>query len=265
MAIETLEQETHFLLQAVAEYRAAYVKNGHLGKLAPYGHIVIPDKSLFVYNNLLQEQAQTLANEINQFCIGLTQLNAWDIVLKQYDQEEKYILLSEFIENIAIVCTSCPKVIRSRFLFSVSHLSHQANLATNSNWKEKELPDDRQINWETMNKVAAAWPHFNPFLIELEKLGNNQYDQATKQFRNKYHHRYPPRFILGATGFVSRTVYKDGRVVYGLGDSIEPLQLTDILPILLEQHRISLICFEKYSDLVREQLSAIHKFYTYRT
>ena len=101
MAIETLEQETHFLLQAVAEYRVAYAKNGYLGKLAPYGHIDIPDRS--------------------------------------------------------------------------SHAE------------------------------------------------------------------------------------------YGLGGCIYPLQLTDILPILLEQHRISLICFEKYSDLVREQLSAIHKFYIYRT
>lgn len=250
-------------MQAVAQYRAVYVKNGYLGKLAPYRHIDIPNELPPIYYDFLQEQAQTLANEINHFCIGLTQLNAWDIVLKQCDLKEKHILLSEFIENTAIVCTSYPTVIRSRFLFSVSHLSHQANLATNSNWKEKELPDDRKIDWKTMNKVAAAWSHFNSFLIELEKLGNNQYDQSTKQFRNKYHHRYPPRFILGATGFVSRTIYKDDhtetKYTYSLGGCIEPLQLTDILPILLEQHRISLICFERYSDLVREQISAIHE------
>ncbi|MGB4947867.1 MAG: hypothetical protein WBQ05_11820 [Candidatus Competibacter denitrificans] len=164
----------------------------------------------------------------------------------------------EFVENIAIVCVNYPSVIRSRFIFSVSHLSHQANRIINSSWKEEELPSDRQINWNTMKYVSTTWPKFASLLLELENLANTAYSQATRQFRDKYHHRYPPKFVLGHTGLVSRIVETDGRVRYGFG-GIEPLRLADLVPLLVEQHQISFVCFERYSDLVREQLEKIYE------
>lgn len=261
MAIESLEQETQLLLKAVAEFRAEYLKTGYLGKLAPYEHIKIREDipfHLFMYHEMLKEHTQALANEINHFCLSLTQLNAWDNVLKQYDFEEKHILLMEFIENTAIVSTNYPAVIRARFIFSVSHLSHQANRIMNHAWKEKELPPDRQISWNTMKHVATAWPQFAHFLLELERLANKDHVQETSQFRDKYHHRYPPQFVLGHTGPVARIISKGGRVQYGLGYH-EPLQFADLLPILTQQHRIALICFERYSDLLKEQLIEIYK------
>ena len=79
MAIESLEQETQLLLKALAEYRVEFVKTNYLGKLAPYNHIQTQDSIPFlwsIYHDILEEQARTLANEINHFCISLTQLNA---------------------------------------------------------------------------------------------------------------------------------------------------------------------------------------------
>ncbi len=115
-----------------------------------------------------------------------------------------------------------------------------------------------QQSRNTMKHVATAWPQFAHFLLELERLANKDHVQATSQFRDKYHHRYPPQFVLGHTGPVARIISKGGRVQYGLGYH-EPLQFADLLPILTQQHQIALICFERYSDLLKEQFLEIYK------
>ena len=62
------------------------------------------------------------------------------------NEEEKIYLLLEFIEPLAIIALNLPYAIWNRFIFSLSHICHQANRIKFPNWKDN-LPEDQFINF----------------------------------------------------------------------------------------------------------------------
>lgn len=258
MSAETLEQETQLLLEAFAKYRAVYVGDSGPSRLAPYGHITLPEDNrlaTFAYREMLRDHAQQLANELNRFRHRIQQLSAWTSVLPAYDVLDQLVLLSEFVDSIASDCVETPYALRNRYFFSVSHLSHQANLLTRTGWLEKKLPADEMIKRGTMLAVAQDWSMFADFSRTLNGLGGAQFTTKTNDYRNKYHHRLPPRFAHGHTQSIKR-MPKKGATTYGIG-AVPPLELSALLPALVQQHTLGMECFEAYASLVGEQVGAI--------
>jgi hypothetical protein len=259
MSINPETEETDMFVAAYAAARNKFVELGGLTKIAPYRHIEVQSTvpvEWWMYHQMLEEHARELANELNEFGHQCCQLSAWAQVLPEYEAEDQMGLIREFVAAIATSCVSHPHTLKVRFVFSVSHLAHQVRLITDPNWKEKNLPADRQINTGTMVSIAKSSDEYIQFKKHFDELCDASYISATGQFRDKYHHRYPPRFELGITQSVTR-IMKDGKTVYGFGGS-EPLKLLELAPLLIAQHEKALQCFYSYSSLARQQLAEIY-------
>lgn len=249
--------------KAVQQYVVERERLGVVAPVAPYNWHAL-EKTLpikwMAYGEFLEEHSRELANTINEFRRHIASLLAWQKVLEGLDEEERYHIVIEFVSPLATLALNMPYVSRSRFIYSVAHLSHQANQTKQKLWVD-DLPIDSKIYSETADKFGKPWKKYTKLKVKLERIANKEYAKATHDFRNKYNHRYSPRIELGLTGLVIRTVNENGRVSYGFGQT-EPLMLKDIIPLLKTQHSLCLISYEKYQDLVSEQISEINKSIT---
>ena len=259
MVAQTEAEETALLETAFSRYRSVYTSLNEKIDLAPYGHIQT-EKSIpiawAVYHEMLRDHIKHLANDLNHFAHHILQLSAWADVLSEYEIEDQLALLMEFVTPVAVVSVNYPYAIKSRYQFSISHLSHQANMILDQDYCETKLPRDEKIDFKIMQRVSRNWSCFEKLSRGLSRLCDEAYKEETGNHRHKYNHRYPPRFEHGLTQMVTREVYDSGRVGYGVGNA-EPLRLKEILPSLKEQHTTARGCFDLYSDLINEQLLMI--------
>ena len=254
-----LPNEDYLFKVAYEKYRQ-FFSNGEIEpKFAPYGNIrkgaVIP-LELVNYYSLLAEHSCGVANEINNLYYRTAQLSAWEKVLKEYNGEEKLLLLLEFVEPIANLAIGLPYVIRSRFIYSLSHLSHQANLILDSTWSESKLPSDGEINFKTMELTTSRCRDYTDFLIYFKKLNDSNFSFHTKNYRNNNQHRYPPRVEMGHSEFITRN-QEDENKMYTM-TSKEPLRILDIQSHLLKQFDVAIECYKLYDKIVCNQLAQLH-------
>jgi hypothetical protein len=94
------------------------------------------------------------------------------------------------------------------------------------------------------------------FKTKFNEICDKRYTSKTGDFRDKHHHRYPPRFELGITQIITR-IKNEGRILYSMGGT-EPLKLIELAPLIIEQHKKALLCFHAYSSLVNRQLAEIY-------
>ncbi len=106
-----------------------------------------------------------------------------------------------------------------------------------------------------MEKVSKDWNTYPEFRSSLSLLSDSEFSDQVNNFRNKYHHRYPPRVEFGQTQMVTRNI-EDGKVSYGFG-YVEPLQVSKMVPLLKTQHKAGYNSFRKYQALANEQISYI--------
>ncbi len=210
---------------------------------------------LIVYKLLIEEHARELANSINEMKRIIVSLKAWGKVLGDMNDQEKLDLLVEFIYHSATVGLNLPYVIRSRFIYSVAHLCHQANQIKQSEWKD-DLPIDEEIYFQEADNYGSNWNTYTNLKVALEQIGNKEYNKNTCDFRNKYNHRYSPMIEIGLANFVTRNVDKTKRVSYGMGFT-EPLKLTKIVDLLKVQHEYCTKSFTCYQMLVNEHIECM--------
>lgn len=245
------------------EFLAAREKLGDFAPYAPY-HWCCLAKTIPIewaaYSQFLQEHASELSNSINELRRYLGSLMAWQNVINQLEEDELHRTVIEFITPIATLAVLMPYVIRSRLIYSIAHLSHQANRLKLDNWSD-DLPIDTEIYLKEADKYGGSWRSYPKLKVALEKISNKQYSKATHDFRNSFNHRYSPRIELGLTGLVTRFVSDDGNVSYGFGQT-PPLKLSEITSLILNQHKHCMRTYEKYQALVNEQSEAINKHIT---
>ena len=183
------------------------------------------------YAWMLDEFARELANNINAFTSFVDRLSAWATVVSSMDDQQKMEATFEFINLLATNALLFLYAIKSRFSFAAAQLSHQANKVWDAKWTD-DLPMDGAIYLNTTDKYAAHWNSYNRFKQAVEKISGSEFKVGTRDFRNAFNHRFSPTFVIGMTGFVTRT--KDshsGQVSYGLGER-GPLELTALIPFL---------------------------------
>lgn len=247
------------LVEEYQRYLAAREHLTQLGTWAEFDWAVLPD-SLYImyltYSQMLNEHASEIANSINQLQRLTLSLKAWDQLLRSIDDEQRRLnIICEFVEPISIVAINLPYIIRSRFIYSTAHLSHQANQSRYTDWKD-DFPLDSEIYFVQADEYGSNWCAYNKLKQALEKISSRKYVEATIDFRNKYNHRYSPRIEIGLTGLITRHVNEFGQVSYGFGYT-EPLKLVNVVAALEKQHNFCLKAFSKYQNLVKEQVAAI--------
>jgi hypothetical protein len=217
------------------------------GTLMPY----------FPYFQMLEDHATELANVINQLSLDIDKICAWTKIIGEYDEEDSFYIIHEFIAPLCNMCLNLPYAVRSRFIFSVTHLSHQANRTILGREWTDDLPRDEEIYFAIMDKYAAAWQSYKKLKLAMERLSDKEYQDAVNDYRDKYHHRYPSHIGVGLSQFLTRKTREGGAVSYALGYS-KPLELNDIAKALKTQHERATKCFMRYQDLVKEQLERIY-------
>lgn len=246
------------------ETYALFVKERkNLGMVAPYAKydwLPLDNKLPFkwmVYSQFLDEHSRELANSINELNQYLGMLMAWQLALPSLDDEEKNQAIVQHVSPITTLALLMPYAIRSRFIYSIAHLSNQANRLKDDGWKD-DIAIDRKIYFQEADRHGAFWKSYKKLKVSLEKVACKRYTAETMDFRNSFSHRYSPRIEIGITGIVTRIVSEDGRVSYGMGET-QPLMINDLVPILKEQHGNALEAYDKYIDLVGEQATHINE------
>ena len=250
--------DDNFYIEAYIKYREKKKDTNFSAKPVPYNWFTLPgtvSQEWFVYCQTLKDLSRQLANDINRLWRNIAKLEAWSKVLSHYDDEEKKYLLAEFIESLAIVALNLPHAIRARFIFSLSHICHQANRIKAPNWAD-DLPNDRSINFKTMEKKCAAWKDYNDFKLRFSRIADDRFDKDTSEFRHRFHHRIPVSVELGLTGLISRQKNKNGQVGYAIGGT-PPISLNKLVTILNDQYVKIVECFRDYQKLVNDQLNEI--------
>jgi hypothetical protein len=88
-------------------------------------------------------------------------------------------------------------------------------------------------------------------------MGDKSYQNATRDFRNVYNHRFSPHVVIGITQFVIRQVdTKTENVTYAFG-CIPALMLEVVAKLLSEQCKYCYAAFEAFQQLVREHEMSI--------
>jgi hypothetical protein len=245
-------------MQHYTSFREERNKLGDFAPHAPYHWWNLPDTlpiGWFAYAQFLEEHAQELSNSINELRRLLASLMAWEKLLPRLEEK---VLLKTIIEHVSPTSTLAllmPSVIRARFIYSIAHLSHQANMLMIDDWTD-DLPIDTEIHFNQADQYGRQWSSYSPLKAALERIANREYSASTYDFRNSFSHRYSPRIEIGLTGLVSRNISKKGKVSYGFGET-QPLKLSDIVPLLLQQHSNCITAYMHYQQLVNEQTSAI--------
>jgi hypothetical protein len=228
-----------------------------LGQLADCNWYKFPDQTHPVwipYDLMLIEFARTIANTINDFERYITNLEAWKIVINGKETDIKNEIIIEIIDPFATLAINMPYVIRSRFIYSIAHLCHQANQTKKKDWVD-DLPLDKDIQFNDTDNYCVLWKGYNKLKKALEKIDNNEYREKTYDFRNKYNHRISPNIELAGTELVKRKV-ENGKVTYMIGHT-PPLKIDQLLNALKEQYSNCIRAFDEYKKLIYEHISAI--------
>jgi len=238
-------------------------KLGSFAPLAPYRWHKLANKlpiEWAAYSQFMQEHTSELSNSINEFWRYLGSLLAWQKVIQTLEGEELHRAIIEHVTPIATLALLMPYAIRSRFIYSIAHLSHQANQLKMEKWSD-DLPIDSEIYFKQADEYGGKWNSYAKLKLALEKIANKEYSSNTHDFRNRFNHRYSPRIELGLTGLVTRIVSEEGKVSYGFGET-QPLLIKDISKLLNAQHSHCIDAYGKYQDLVNEQSDAINNHIT---
>jgi hypothetical protein len=210
-----------------------------------------------LYGIMFAEYSREIANSINQLTDYTHRLTAWNEVISPMTDQDKFYATHEFIDPIATVGLNLPYVIRSRFIFAVTHLCHQANrLRGRKPWRD-DLPLDNEIYFNTLDSYGVGWRKYNKFKRCIEKMGDRAYKTATHDFRDAYNHRFSLRIVFGQTRFITRRPDSQTATVgYSFG-GMPALSLDVITKLLREQSHHSRVAFEAFQNLVREHAACI--------
>jgi hypothetical protein len=135
------------LVEKYQQFLAARESLTPHGAWAEYDWDTFPtslDIAYIAYSQMLQEHSRAIANSINQLQRLTLSLKAWDQILQPIECEQhKFHIITEFVDPSATVAINLPYVIRSRFIYSTAHLSHQANQSRTVDWKD-DFPLDKK-------------------------------------------------------------------------------------------------------------------------
>jgi hypothetical protein len=249
-------------LEIYKRYLTAAAEIAFDGRNMPYEWGQLP-KTLNIgwmpYRDMFDEFSREIANSVNQLTDYAHRFKVWDRAISSMSDQEKIDAVHEFIDPLATVGLTLPYVIRSRFIFVIAHLCHQANRARDgTSWRD-DFPLDRKIDSKHADKYGSKWERYYRLKCRIEKINDESYQAATHDFRHKYNHRFSPHVVAGITQFITRQVdAQTKKVSYSFG-GIPPLALEIVAELLSDQCNRCYRAFEAFEELIREHEVSITK------
>lgn len=190
-----------------------------------------PSGSLFAYNlvrledhcrwriplapDMIEDELRELTNLMNRWFGLLRRWNAWNRVMEQYTEEDRWSIQWEFLEPIAFECMFQPSAMRDRFTHVATNALHQIRMTVDSAYpdlliwdpttpSEKAKNKTRRQKEEQLASIAAVWSSSGNLMTALRSIDDKAYKEATSDYRNRSSHALAPRFSVGVTRAVVR-------------------------------------------------------------
>jgi hypothetical protein len=106
----------------------------------------------------------------------------------------------------------------------------------------------------TFDKFRETFTNVQGLSMNIREIDNPEFRKSTGNFRNLYQHRIPLGIEIGLSPFINRLRDGDGRTSYGFGGQ-PPLKVSEILPLVYDQHRLCLTGFRACWNLTEELLA----------
>jgi hypothetical protein len=208
--------------------------------------------ALYAYRYLLSDLVPELINTLNGWQLDLLRLRAWASVLERYDDQERLELREEFIGATAEVALNTPYRLKQALIFTAYKALEFRQLASQPSL------DEVMISMRRLKQIVADRGTGKTILTGLGTLDTVTLREATKNFRNLYHHRVAPGIVLGMRSTVTRIANERG-TGFGFG-GMQALALNDLLPLLQAEHDRAVPVFEQLWVLVREIESELEAY-----
>ncbi|WP_029081818.1 hypothetical protein [Bradyrhizobium sp. th.b2] len=255
------DEQDDLRAELYGKYLAALPQVPVEGRMMPYEWGRLPKSLPFpwvIYGQMFTEYAIEIANAVNNLTNHLARIRAWDLVMPSLNDDDRMEALLEFIQPIATDALSLPYAIRSRFIFAIAHLSHQANQALpNFHWSD-DLPEDEKIGFKEAKRCGQHWLAYPGCKDAFEKIFKGDFEAETLDFRHSHNHRFAPHVMMGLSQFITRKKDAEGNLQYVMGYT-QPLELKRIADAIVPQCHHCYDAFEAFQALVAEHETAIMK------
>jgi hypothetical protein len=204
------------------------------------------------FHAVAQDALREIANAINGFGRYIHSLYAWQSIYEKATGEDQYNLLLDHIRPLSSLCLTAPQALRGRLIHAATATSYHANLFLK--W-DGARPDwnGGHTSMKTAKSMSEAWPSWPALAISLSRMAESSFQEATSDFRNQHEHGHPRSIALGHINVIRR-IETNGRIGWSFGQQ-EPMQLSELLPVIEQEHDYALVAFTAYLEMVKEQHS----------
>ena len=196
---------------------------------------------------MAQEHILTATNTINRFSYDLHSLTAWSKVFQSASEEERMQALYEFLAPIAAQSLSMPYSIKQILVKSICQLSHQTNRFYVNDWSERLL--NEKPKFKDAKRLAERYHSWPTFCAALSLLNNQNFTNASDDYRNEFNHGFPRRIELGYTTIIRR----DPKSASYEWRDAPPLSISYLIPLLAAEHKAARDSYQAYIELIKEQ------------
>ena len=182
-------------------------------------YVIASDRSMgprwLIFHSMAKDLVRELLNTINGCYTSLIKLDSWNSVLDRCEEDYRNDFIFEIISPFASYNLNYVSIGKQRMIYASCLLSHQTSMFIDPSIQDRGHVEHR-ININSLNAYSDRYNYIEPLLRALYQIDNQAFRDITSNYRNLYHHRIPPNFELGLSGFINRIVNGNGRVSYGV-------------------------------------------------
>lgn len=236
---------------------------------------------------MIEGDLQELRNQIHHWLTNLRAWNVWIEVLARHPEYVRYQMEWLWVEPIAFRCLFQPSGMRDRIVSVATNALHQIRMLIDRQMPDRLLSDpakpggrprhlSRREKEKQLASFARRWPSGAMFIEAVTKIDGGANRNATSDFRNRASHAIAPRFSVGITSPVTRSVQRatrleqqtdgtfvdvptDGMTVsYGFGGT-DPLDMRSAWQTNLDEYLLTDNAYSYYVELLREAIESVHR------
>lgn len=227
------------------------------------------DVHFFLFFRMLSEFVGALCENIDQFAELLNKVCALNTAYDELNEQDKPEVYFECIHPTPEHSLRMPYMLRQRFIYSTAKLLHEC-LRAGLFPGLAPLKEERAICLSWLKSCAGATPSFDSFLESVERLDDDAFNGKVSSFCSRKRHRIPLNIEHGDASVVlrygkgapearcirqERLMTIETSDVYCCIGALKPLKLVDVVPLLADQHKMSLTAFYAFEMLVTELLA----------
>lgn len=223
--------------------------------LDPHAFALSPEeqKKIPMSFELLRLSIQRIVGEANGFKSDIFDLKAWEKILPEFEgKSQKLHLLHQFVEPSLRSCLFAPYAVKNQIIFSGTQIA----ILLEQGKCQPKIPANKEIrNIFHFKQWAGTWVDFDKLETALSSLSNEDFTDATKNFRHRYTHQIPPRIEIGIAS--NYRFERDGQNlrIYPYVD--EPLALSDAIEASVMQHRACVAAIRTFWLVLKARVVAI--------